>query len=105
VAFNPSRTDYQFALGLAQFRAGKSTEAITNLLAAEANGDTATRLKARLALALASPEATAKPWLEKARADLAATEAELAKGRSLPGTAWVEVEILRRQAESRFKSK
>jgi tetratricopeptide (TPR) repeat protein len=104
VAFNPNRMDYRFALGLAQFRAGKTADAVANLKQAETSDQLATRLKARLVLALATTEATeARQWLEKARVDLATAEAELAQGRSLPGTAWVEIEILRRQADVRFK--
>jgi len=100
---NPNRADYRFALGLALFRAGKITESLTFLKQAETTGDPATRLKARLALALTTPEAEGQQWLEKARADIKVAEAELAAGRSLPGTAWAEVEVLRRQAEARFK--
>jgi WD40 repeat protein/tetratricopeptide (TPR) repeat protein len=101
--FNPNRADYRFALGLALFRAGKTDDALTFLKQAEKADAPAVRLKARLALALAAPESEAKQWLEKARADIKTAEAELAAGRSLPGTAWVEVEVLRRQAEARFK--
>lgn len=101
--FDPDRADYRFALGLALFRAGKTADAMTHLRLAEKTGDATTRLKARLALSLAAPENDAKQWLEKARTDIKAAEAELAVGRSLLGTAWEEVEVLRRQAEARFK--